>query len=214
MNDTSNSNCKETNQEYISLMKEYIQNKYSITVDVVEQIFPKDGFNTALKENILVVKDSNGVFANIKARLSSPYEFYDNYVESYTASIIQSKINTTVPNGKAKIYVALRNCDYKNIDVSASNILSLTYFSVISEKPSDLCMERLYEVYSELQHQGYSNIYFLVGFTDGSSEFDKVVENYTIYGKSEWKDYSGEVFSELYITDNNLSFSEFKENLK
>lgn len=208
------SNRNKIDSEYVVLMKDYIQDKYSITIDVAEQILPKDGFNTALKENILVVKDSNGVFANIKARLSSPYEFYDNYVESYTASIIQNKMNITVPKGKAKIYVALRNCDFKNIDVSPSNVLSLTYVSAISEKPSDLCMERLYEVYSELQYQGYSNIYFLVGFTDGASEFDKAVENYMVHGKSEWEDYNGIVYADLTITDDGLSYDDFVKQIK
>ena len=130
-----------------------------------------------------------------------------------TAADIQKEIDISVPSGNAKIYVVVNNADVKNIDTSATNIASLTFVSTISEKPSDSSLERLYEIYNVLQQKGYSNVYFLVGFTDGASEFEKAVENYMVHGKSEWKDYSGEVFAELYVTDNNLSFDAFKEKL-
>ena len=214
MNKNSNkSNRQETDQEYILLMQNYIQDKYSITVDVVEQILPQDGINTALKENILVVRDSNGVFSNVKARLSTPYEFYDDYVESCTAASIQKEIGVSVPSGTAKIYVVVNNTDANNINTSAANIASLTFVSTITGNPNDDSLERLYEIYNAIQQKGYSNVYFLVGFTDGSPEFEKAVENYMVHGKSEWKDYSGEVFAELYVTDNNLSYAEFKEKV-
>ena len=211
MNKNSNkSNRQEPDQEYILLMQNYIQDKYSITVDVVEQILPQDGVNTALKENILVVRDSNGVISNVKARLSTPYELYDDYVESHTAASIQNEIGVSVPSGIAKIYVVVNNTDINNINTSAANIASLTFVSTITGKPNDNTLERLYEIYDTIQKKGYSNVYFLVGFTDGSYEFEKAVENYMVHGKSEWKDYSGEVFNELYVTDNNLSYAEFK----
>ena len=214
MNKNSNkSNRQETDQEYILSMQNYIQDKYSITVNVVEQILPQDGINTALKENILVVRDSNGVISNVKARLSTPYEFYDDYVESCTAASIQKEIGVSVPSGTAKIYVVVNNTDANNINTSAANIASLTFVSTITGNPNDDSLERLYEIYNAIQQKGYSNVYFLVGFTDGSSQFEKAVENYMIFGKSEWKDYSGEVFAELYVTDNNLSYAEFKERV-
>lgn len=214
MNKNSNkSNRQESDQEYILLMQNYIQDKYSITVDIVEQILPQDGINTALKENVLVFRDSNGVISNVKARLSTPYEFYDDYVESCTAASIQSEIDVSVPSGTAKIYVVINNSDANNIDTSTKNIASLTFVSTIAGKPSDNTLERLYEIYDAIQQKGYSNVYFLVGFTDGSSEFEKAVENYMIHGKAEWKDYSGEVFAELYVTDNNISYAEFKEKV-
>lgn len=214
MNKNSNkSNRQESDQEYVLLMQNYIQDKYSITVDVVEQILPQDGINTALKENILVVRDSNGVISNVKARLSTPYEFYDDYVESCTAASIQKEIGVSVPSGTAKIYVVVNNTDANNINTSATNIASLTFVSTITGNPNDNSLERLYEIYDTIQKKGYSNVYFLVGFTDGSYEFEKAVENYMVHGKSEWKDYSGEVFAELYVTDNNLSYAEFKGNI-
>ena len=214
MNKNSNkSNRQETDQEYILLMQNYIQDKYSITVDVVEQILPQDGINTALKENSLVVRDSNGVISNIKARLSTPYEFYDDYVESCTAASIQKEIGVSVPSGTAKIYVVVNNTDANNINTSAANVASVTFVSTITGNPNDDSLERLYEIYNSIQQKGYSNVYFLVGFTDGSPEFEKAVENYMVHGKSEWKDYSGEVFAELYVTDKNLSYAEFKEKV-
>lgn len=214
MNKNSNKSIRqETDHEYVLLMQNYIQDKYSITVDVVEQILPQDGINTALKENILVVRDSNGVISNVKARLSTPYKFYDDYVEACTAASIQKEIGVSVPSGTAKIYVVVNNNDVNNINTSAENIASLIFVSNITGNPNDNTLERLYEIYSAIQQKGYSKVYFLVGFTDGSSEFEKAVENYMIHGKSEWKDYSGEVFSELYVTDNNLSYAEFKEKV-
>lgn len=214
MNKNSNkSNRQEPDQEYILLMQNYIQNKYSITVDVVEQILPQDGINTALKENVLIVRDSNGVISNVKAKLSTPYEFYDDYVEAQTAASIQNEIGVSVPSGTAKIYVVVNNSDANNIDTSSTNIASLTFVSTITGQPNDNSIESLYKIYNAIQQKDYSNVYFLVGFTDGSSEFEKAVENYMIFGKSEWKDYSGEVFAELYVTDNNLSYAEFKERV-
>ena len=213
MDKSSNKNNRQENdQEYISLMKKYIQDKYSITVDVVEHIFPQDGINTALKENILVVKDSNGVIANIRARLSTPYNFYDDYVESCTAANIQAEIDLSFFDN-AKIYVVVNNANIEMIDTSPSNIDYLTFVSTVTGKPEDDILKDLYEVYDYLCQKGYENIGFLVGFTDGSSEFGKAVENYMIYGKSDWDSYSGEVYAELYVTDQGLSFEEFKERV-
>lgn len=214
MNKNSNkSNRQETDQKYTLLMQKYIQDKYSIAVDVVEQILPRDGINTALKENILVVRDSNGVISNVKARLGIPYDFYDDYIESCTAASIQKEIGVSIPSGNAKIYVVVKNMDIAKIDTSAANIVSLTFISTITGNPDDNTLGRLYEIYNTIQEKGYENVYFLVGFTDGSEEFGKVVDNYMIYGKSEWKEYSGEVFAELYVTDRNLSFDEFKRQV-
>lgn len=204
-----NSNRKETDQEYALLMQDYIEEKYAITVDIVEQIVPQEGFNTGLEEHILVVRDENGVIANIKARLSTPYDYYDDYIESCTAASIQKELGINVSSDNAKIYVAL---NAKEVDTSAANIASLIFVSMVDGSPDDSTLNRLYEIYHSIQQKRYDNVSFLVGFTDGSAEFDKAVENYMVHGQSEWKDYSGEVFAELYVTDMNLSFDEFKES--
>ena len=211
--DSNKSNRQEADQEYIELMQNYIQDKYSITVDVVEQILPQDGVNTALKENVLVVRDSNGVISNVKARLSTPYDFYDDYVESCTATSIEKELGISIPSGNAKIYVVPNNLDIARIDTSATNIASLTFVCTITCNRDNNTLERLYEIYNKIQKKGYENIYFLVGFTDGSVEFEKAVENYLVHGKSEWKDYSGEVCAELYVTEKDLSFDQFKEKI-
>ena len=133
--DSNKSNRQEADQEYIELMQNYIQDKYSITVDVVEQILPQDGVNTALKENVLVVRDSNGVISNVKARLSTPYDFYDDYVESCTATSIEKELGISIPSGNAKIYVVPNNLDIARIDTSATNIASLTFVCTITGNP-------------------------------------------------------------------------------
>lgn len=212
---SNKSNRKENDQDYAVLMQDYIQNKYSIKVNVIETIFPKEGINTGLKYNILVFCDEKGITANVKARMSSPYSFYDDYVEASVAYKIQSElsIDITTQDCNAKIYVAVNNKDYSKLDISPANIASLSFISTIAGEPDDRTIEELYEVYTQIQSKKYDNVYFLVGFTDGSAEFEQAVNNYMIYGKSEWKDYTGEVYSELYVTENNLTFEEFKSNL-
>lgn len=204
---------KNNKDDIVTLAYEYIYNKYSIDVDLVEQIVPQNGFNSALKENVLVMSDPNGLIFNVRSRIDTPSNFYDDYVETCTAASVQKEIGVSVPSGSAKIYVVVNNDDASNINASPTNIASLTFISVIKGYPNDNSLERLYEIYDNIQQRGYSNIYFLVGFTDGSSEFEKAVENYMVHGKSEWKDYSGEVFAELYVTDSNLTFDEFANKL-
>ena len=61
------------------------------------------------------------------------------------------------------------------------------------------------------EEAGYSNIYFLIGFVESSDDFDKAIENYTVYGKSKWDDYDGEFYAYIYVANSNLSFDEFKK---
>jgi hypothetical protein len=85
--------------------------------------------------------------------------------------------------------------------------------AAVAGNPDDRALEQLYRIYDSLRQKGYKKVYFLVGFTDGSPEFEKAINNYMVHGKSEWKDYSGKVFAELYVTDQTLSFDEFKEKV-
>ena len=214
MNRNSNkSNRRESDQEYVALMRNYIQEKYSVAVEIVDQILPQDGINTGLQENILVVRDANGVLANVRARLSSPYTFYDDYVEACTAAAIQKELDVQLSSGEGKVYVVVNHSDITHIDTSADNIASLTFVAAVAGNPDDRALEQLYRIYDSLRQKGYKKVYFLVGFTDGSPEFEKAINNYMVHGKSEWKDYSGKVFAELYVTDQTLSFDEFKEKV-
>ena len=61
------------------------------------------------------------------------------------------------------------------------------------------------------EEAGYSNIYFLIGFVESSDDFDKAIENYTVYGKSKWDDYDGEFYAHIDVANSNLSFDEFKK---
>lgn len=204
---------KESDQVYISIMKNYIEEKYSIKVEIVEYIFPQEGFNTELEQNVLVVRDENGVIANVKSYLGTPYKFYDNYVEAYTAFEIHKTLGINIPYGIAKSYVVLENEDISQIDISASNVLSLTFVCMIDNKPTEEMIISLYETYNKLQKQNYEDIHFLVGFTDNSNEFKKAANNYTIYGKSKWSQYSGKVYATIYVIENKLTFEEFKGKL-
>lgn len=206
-------NSKENNQEYITIMQNYIEDKYSIEVEIVEYIFPQEGFNTELKQNVLVVRDENGVIANVKAYLGTPYEFSDNYVEMCISSKIDKEIDIDIPSGTAKSYVVVKNEDITKIDISASNVISLTYVCMIDGKPTNEILISLYEIYDKLQKQNYNDIYFLVGFTDGSPEFKKAAENYTVYGKSGWSYYSGEVYATLSVIDNDLTYEQFENKV-
>lgn len=212
---TQKTNITNVDEEYISAMLNYIQDKYSVTVNIIESIFPDDGINTALNENVLVVQDDNGIIANVKARLSSPYDFYDDYIESCIAFDIQNQLNISISTQEAntKVYVTVNEANIEPLDSSANNISSLTFVSTVEGYPTDKTVEELYSIYTQIQEKGYSNVFFIVGFTDGSAEFEKAVNNYMIYGKSDWRDYSGEIYAELYVAENGLTYDGFRNSI-
>lgn len=201
---------KETDAEYINMMKDYMEEKYSTTFEIVDSILPKSTVSSGMELNVLVLRDSNGLTTNVRAKFGTPYHFYDDYVESCTAAKILSEIGFTNENIDALgLNVIVRNKSIETIDISPENVPSLTVVAKVAERPNDTNLQSLYEVYDKICALGYEDVYFLVGFVENSSDFDAAVENYTVYGKSKWSDYNGEFFAYLRITSAGLSFDEF-----
>lgn len=209
-----NNNRKESDSEYSEMFKSYIEEKYSKSFEIVSTDFPESGFNTGMKQNVVVLRDDDGVTCNVTAYLSTPYSYYDDYVESYTASLIEAEIdNAKYDSVRYRIYVTVKNRNMDETNVSSNNILSLTFVGKVDHSPEEKDLQGLYEIYDELVRKGYRNIYYLVGFVNESKEFDAAVDNYTIYGKSKWSDYKGAFYAYLSVKNPGLSFDDFKSSI-
>lgn len=218
MNNTTTNNDNtsiiEADPEYTNKAKAYIEEKYSQTFDIVSTIYPESGFNTAMQQNIITLKDSGGIRCNIRADLSDPYNYYDDYFESYAASLIEKDAGFDLfENGKARVYVAVNEKNIKEPDISAANVRSLTLVAGIDHAPSDEDVQKLYDMYRNFEEKGYTDIFFIVGFTEDSAEFDLAVGNYRVYGKSNWSDYKGKFYAYLTVKDTGLSFDDFKASV-
>lgn len=205
---------KESDAEYIAMMKDYMEEKYSRSFDIVESDLHASGF-TGMEVNTLVLRDSDGCITNVRAKLGTPYNFYDDYVQVRTAYKILSEIKITNKHIDAlSLYVVIRNTSIETIDSSPENVPAMTVVAKVSEAPNDANLQTLYELYDEICSNGYKEVYFLVGFVKESSDFDAAVENYTLHGKSKWSDYKGEFYAYLRTTSVELSFEDFKNSIE
>ncbi len=210
-----NSTRKESDAEYLEMMKKYMEDKYSTTFDTVEYILPSSGVNTGMEINVLVLRDADGTITNVRAKFGTPYNYYDDYVKARTAAKILSEIDAPTDGiDEVGLYVTVKNITADTVDVSPENINSITVVAKVSEEPTEANMKALYDVYKELCDKGYGKVYFLVGFVADSSDFDAAVKNYNLHGKSKWSDYTGEFFAHLHTTSTGLSFEEFKASIE
>lgn len=205
----------ENHQEYAKLMLEYMEQKYATEFTVVEEIFPEAGFNTGMRENILVVADSNGVTANVRARLATPTNCYDDYVNACGANRIQSNLNLEGLQtlGNARLYAVVNTKRLSELNISPEGVASVTLVVHIPQQFREDAMEQLYDAYCQICDAGYQNLYLIAWFTDGAAEFDRAVDNYRVYGKSSWKDYSATVYAALKVTTPGLSYEDFRMKL-
>ena len=115
-------NRNESNIEYTNTMKTHMEEKYSTSFEVVDSIFPEGGFNTGMLQNIVTLKDSDGVRCNVKADLNSPYDFYDDYIESCTAFLIESKLDSKLlKSEEARVYVSVEDDNINKADITLEN---------------------------------------------------------------------------------------------
>ena len=201
----------ESDQEYAGLMQTYIESKYGVEFRVQEFIFPEAGINSGMQENVLVVQDPSGITANVSARMGTPYNYYDDYADALGAARIQSSLNLSELHkwGNAQLYAVMKTSDISKIDASAAGVSSVTLVVNIPQPYSEGAMQSLYNVYSQICDAGYQKLYLIAWFTDGSAEFDQAVNNYRIYGKSDWLNYSGTVHAALKITAAGLPYDDF-----
>ena len=206
---------KPNEQEYTEQMRKYMEDAYDTTFTVVETIFPKSGFNTGMLENVVVLKDSQGVVTNVKARLGNPDAFYDDYANCLGAHKIQNNMDLAVLQemGNARVYAVVRDKNIADISIAADNVSSVTLVVNIPCEPSEAAMECLYDAYGQLCEAGYQTLYLIAWFTDGDAEFDRAVENYRVYGKPDWSHYSGTVYAALKISAPDVSYEDFRAAL-
>lgn len=204
----------ESNDEYIRMMKAYMEDKYSASFEVVESSLPRSGFS-GMELNILVLRDSSGHLTNVRAKYGTPYQFYDDYDNVCAAAEIHSELEVSGEHIAAwKLYANIREFSPESIDISPENISSVTVLAKVTEPPSLNNLRSLYEIYGQICDMGYENVYFLTAFVEESSDFDAAVENYTVYGKSKWSDYNGTFYGYLRVVDVGLSFDEFRYRIE
>lgn len=201
---------KESEAEYIAMMKDYMEEKYSVSFDIVESVIHSRGFS-GMELNTLVLRDGDGCITNVRAKTGDLYNFYDDYAQARTADKILSDLTISKEHIDAfRIYVAVNNHTIESIDTSPENVSLLIAVGKISEAPNDANLQALYEVYKQICSNGYKEMSFRVGFVKESSDFDAAVENLTLHGKPKQSDYNGEFYAYLRTTSVDLSFEDFK----
>lgn len=212
MNTKNTYGRKEANQEYAELMLQYMEEKYETSFRIVEYIFPEGGINSGMRENVLVVEDSNGVIANAKARMSTPYSYYDDYVDACGATLICNQLDLSGLQalGNAELYAVVKSKTVADIDVTPVGVTSVTLVANIPQHVSADAMTQLYDAYYRICDAGYAKVYVIAWFTDGSAEFDQAVDNYRVYGKASWQNYTGTVYAALKVSDTKLSYEDFQ----
>ena len=205
---------KESDEVYAQMMLEYIEQKYEKNFEIVQYIFPQEGFNTNHLQNILLVKETEtGVLTNVYAILGAPYTYYDHYV-SDLASWKNSKLVdcAALENlGSAKLYLYLRDEDVNVLDISGENVSRAVLMVNITQKPDEETLEKLYSVYQELFDLDYEYVFMVVGFTEQNENFDNYVQFYRVFGKKDWGDYDGKVYAILSAQDAGLTFEAFQD---
>lgn len=164
--------------------------------------------------NTVILKDENGVECNVKAHVGTPYKYFDDYTNSYTAFVLSKSLDSNlIKTDNFKLYCTLKNDDWQNLDTSKQNISSLTLVGGIYHSPKKEDIQELYSLYKEIEDIDNSNVFFLVGFVNNSSDFDKAITNYRVYGKSKWEDYNGSFYGYLTVKSSGLSYEEFENCL-
>lgn len=210
MNTTkNNSNRKESDSEYAELMKNYMEEKYGRSFEIVNCIFPQ--MNTGSEMNVAILQDSEGIQCDVRAKIGTPYDYFDYYIESYTAAKLAVSLDNDISQiGEMRFFLTVDNEDIKNIDYSKDNVSSVTLVGKVEHFPQDEDFKSLYNIYGELIERGYTDIDILIGFVKQSEEFDLAVQNYRVYGKSKWEYYSGDFYGYLTVKSAGLSLEEFK----
>lgn len=203
----------ESDKEYAQMMLEHIENKYGKNFEIVDYVFPEEGFNTDHLQNVLLVKDSEtGVATHVYATLGSPYTYYDAYVSDLASSESFKLVDCSNVEdlGSTKLYLYLRNEDIDKIDISKENISRVVLLVNITQKPDEVTLKKLYDVYQDLFALDYEYIFLVASFTEQNECFDNYVNYYRVFGKKDWADYDGKVYTTLSAQDAGLTFEAFK----
>lgn len=204
---------KESDEEYAQMMLAYIKNKYERDFEIINYIFPEEGFNTNHLQSFLLVKETqSGVVTHVYATLGSPYIYYDTFVSDLASWKNRQLVDCSAIDGlgSSKLYLYLKNEDVNILDISEENISRVVLIVNIRRKPDTETLRKLYEVYQNLFALDYEYIFLVVGFTERSEIFDDYVQSYRVYGKKKWVDYNGNVYATLSAQDAGLTFEAFQ----
>lgn len=204
---------EDNNEEYAQMMLGYIEQKYEREFEIVNYMFPEEGFNSTHLQNILLVREKqSGVMTHVYATQGEPYTYYDSYI-SDLASWKNSQLvdcSSLDDLGSAKLYLYLRNEDVNALDTSKENVSRVVLLVNITQKPDDETLKKLYEVYQDLYNLDYEYIFLAASFTEQNENFDNYVQFYRVFGKKKWVDYDGKVYATLSAQDAGLTFEEFQ----
>ena len=206
---------KESDQEYAQMMLRHLEKKYNKDFEIIQYIFPEEGFNTNHVESFLTVREmQSGTVTNMYATLGDPYTYYDNYVSDYASWINRKMVDCTALDGlgTTKLYLYLRELEVNEPDISKENVSRVVLLVNITRKPDTETLEKLYGVYQELFSLDYEYIFLVAAFTEHSENFDNYVQSYRVFGKKNWEDYEGEIYATLSVKEAGLTFDAF-ENL-
>lgn len=204
---------KESNEEYAQMMLGYIEKKYATDFEIINYIFPEEGFNTNSLQSILLVKETQrGIITHVYATLGSPYIYYDAYVSDLASWENRQLVDCSALDGlgSAKLYFYLRDEDVNALDISKENVSRVVLLVNITQKPDTEILKKLYAVYQELFTLDYEYVFLVAGFTEQSADFDNFVQSYRVFGKKKWVDYGGNVYATLTAQDAGLTFEAFQ----
>jgi hypothetical protein len=204
-------------------MLSYLSNKYKREFTSVEYIPAKRGFNDFENKNILVAKSvDGGILVNTKERVGKPSQYFDDYLNSYASKLMENKIDYSgIKNLQgAKTYITLEANEnnlkeYLNGEFSLSSEKVSGRFCVISisDQADDEVLRQLYGVYKQMYSIDDKNT-FVVAFGGNRIKAEKYVNNNLLYFTQDWEKYDESVEEILNISEEGLSFNQFKKHLR
>ena len=212
---------QENNENELSMLN-YLNEKYEDEFTIVEYIPATRGFNDSMNRNVLIAESMGGLRVEVRERVGNPGEYTDTYLNAYASKLILNKLDyNTISNLQfAQTYINLRSSkvsleDLRQDNFVITNDMVINFSSIISISGSvnEEALQELYDVYNQQLSLGYSRNIFVVSFGGDKVKSEKYVKSYATYGIQDWEKYDESVEATIVITDNGLSFEEFKNKL-
>jgi hypothetical protein len=200
-------------------MLNYLEEKYNEKFTTIEYIPAERGFNDSMNQNILIAESAEGVRVDVRDTVGNPGEFADDYLSGYGSKLLEGKIDySSISNVQhAKTYINLRPKyvtleDLKQEDFNITNEMVMNFSSIIavSSPANEEVLQQLYDVYNQVQSFGFEKNVFIVGFGGNEEKADKYVNIFSVYGVQDWEKFDDTLQGVMNITENGLTFEEFK----
>lgn len=204
------------------LMLHYLNDKYDVEFSQVQFIPAKRGVNDGVNENILIAESNEKIRVNVRETLGNPGKYVDNYLNMYVSDYVTKSLNFhTVPFvHRYYTYLNLYEdkttlSDVKDEKITLNNetVINMTTVVGVNSPPNEEILKGLYELYLDTNKLGIARNRLLVSFNGDMNRTNQYIENYPVHNYIEWLDFDEEITSILIVTQNNLSFNEFKNLL-